>query len=68
MGIAKKIGIVILLYVIIGFVWSIMMHFGYIPPPGGLEGPLNVLYMIFEPITFIYFIIVFSLGLPMLMG
>jgi hypothetical protein len=63
MGIAKKIGIVILLYVIAGLVWSVMRHMGYLPAPGGLEGPLNVLYIIFEPISFIYFIIIISFGL-----
>ena len=63
MGLAKKLGIVVLLYVILGLVWSVMMHFAILPAPGGLDGPLNLLYLIFQPITFVYFIIVVSLGL-----
>lgn len=63
MGLMKKLGILILLYVIIGVVWSMMMQLTYIPEPGGLEGPLNILYSIFSPITTIYFLIVISLGL-----
>ena len=63
MGIAKKLGIVVLLYVIIGLVWSMMMHFAILPGPGGLGGPLNILYLIFQPITFVYFMIVIALGL-----
>jgi hypothetical protein len=63
MGLAKKLGIVVLLYMILGFVWSIMMHFGYLPAPGGLSGPLNILYLIFQPITFVYFFIVVAIGL-----
>jgi len=63
MGLLKKLGILILLYVIIGVVWGVMMQLAYIPEPGGLEGPLNILYTIFSPITTIYFLIVISLGL-----
>lgn len=63
MGLAKKLGIVVLVYVILGFAWSAMMHFEYLPSPGGLDGPLNILYMVFQPITLIYFMIVMSLGL-----
>ena len=64
MGLAKKLGIVVLLYVILGIVWSVMRHMAIIPPsPGGLEGPLNILYLIFEPISLIYFMIVMTLGL-----
>ncbi|MHA2396614.1 MAG: hypothetical protein ACXAC0_07910 [Candidatus Thorarchaeota archaeon] len=63
MGLAKKLGIVVLLYVMIGLVWSVMMHLAFIPPPGGLSGPLNILYLIFQPITFVYFFIVLALGL-----
>lgn len=64
MGIAKKLGIVVLLYVILGIVWSVMRHMAIIPPsPGGLEGPLNILYIVFEPISLIYFMIVMTLGL-----
>ena len=65
MGLLKKLGIIILLYVIIGVVWSAMMQLGYLPAPGGLEGPLNVVYAIFSPITTVYFLIVISLGLYM---
>ena len=64
MGLAKKLGIVVLLYVIVGIVWSVMRHMAIIPPsPGGLEGPLNILYLIFEPISLIYFMIVMTLVL-----
>ncbi len=63
MGLARKIGIIVLLYVIIGIIWSVMRQFGYLPAPGGLEGPLNILYIIFEPISLVYFMIVISLGL-----
>ncbi|MFW9794712.1 MAG: hypothetical protein ACFFEE_10445 [Candidatus Thorarchaeota archaeon] len=64
MGIAKKIGIVVLLYVILGLAWSVMRHMAIIPPtPGDLEGPLNILYIIFEPISLIYFMILMALGL-----
>ncbi|MCK5264934.1 MAG: hypothetical protein KAR03_04940 [Candidatus Thorarchaeota archaeon] len=63
MGSLKKLGIIILLYVIIGIAWSAMMQLGYLPSPGGLEGPLNILYVVFSPITTFYFLIVISLGL-----
>lgn len=63
MGLAKKLGIVVLLYVIIGLALSMMMHFGIIPPPGGLGGALNILYIIFQPISFLYFFIVMAIGL-----
>ncbi len=64
MGLAKKLGIVVLLYVILGIVWSVMRHMAIIPPsPGGLEGPLNILYLIFEPISLVYFMIVMAIGL-----
>lgn len=63
MGLAKKLGIVVLLYVIIGLVWSVMMHLAILPGPGGLDGPLNILYLVFQPITFVYFFIVLALGL-----
>jgi hypothetical protein len=63
MGLAKKLGIVVLLYVIIGFALAIMMHLAIIPPPGGLGGALNILYIIFQPITMLYFFIVIALGL-----
>lgn len=63
MGQLKKIGIVVLIYVIVGVAFSAMMQLGYLPAPGGLEGPLNILYTIFQPITLIYFMIVIALGL-----
>lgn len=64
MGLLKKLGIIILLYVIIGVAWSVMIQFGIIPQPGGLgDTPLNILYAIFSPITTIYFLIAISLGL-----
>lgn len=64
MGLLKKLGIVVLLYVIMGFAWTVMMHLAILPPPGGLEGPLNILYIIFQPITIIYFFIIVALGIP----
>ena len=63
MGLLKKLGIIILLYVIIGVAWTAMMQLGYLPSPGGLEGPLNILYTVFSPISTVYFLIVISLGL-----
>ncbi|MFW9787781.1 MAG: hypothetical protein ACFFE2_13480 [Candidatus Thorarchaeota archaeon] len=62
MGLPKKIGITILLYVILGFVWSVLMFYSIIPPPGGLSGPLNILYIIFSPITTVFFLILVSAG------
>ena len=63
MGLLKKLGIVVLLYVILGFVWGILMYMLIIPPPGGLSGPLNVLYIIFSPITTVFFLILVSTGI-----
>jgi len=63
MGIAKRIGIVVLVYLILGLLWSVMMHLGFLPSPGGLDGPLNILYIVFQPVSFIYFMIMISLGL-----
>lgn len=63
MGLLKKLGIVVILYVIIGFAFGAMMHLAIIPPPGGLGGALNILYIIFQPITMLYFLIVIGLGL-----
>jgi hypothetical protein len=63
MGFMKKLGIIILLYIIIGVAWSAMMQLGYLPEPGNLEGPLNILYLVFSPITTIYFLVIISLGL-----
>ncbi|TFG28322.1 hypothetical protein EU527_17455 [Candidatus Thorarchaeota archaeon] len=63
MGLLKKLGIILLLYVLLGIVWSVMRQFSIVPEPGGLDGPLNLIYILFEPISFIYFIIVISLGL-----
>jgi hypothetical protein len=63
MGLLKKLGIIVLIYAVAGVVLSAMMHFGYLPTPGGLEGSLNLLYIIFQPITLVYFMIVMGLGL-----
>ncbi|MBN2231070.1 MAG: hypothetical protein JW779_15910 [Candidatus Thorarchaeota archaeon] len=63
MGLLKRLGYILLLYVIIDIAWSVMVHMGHLPSPSGLEGPLNILYVVFELISFIYFIIVISLGL-----
>ena len=63
MGAAKKIGIIILLYLIIGVVWSILRWQNIIPlAAGGLEGPLNILYLIFDPVSLIVFMLLGSLG------
>ncbi|MFX1369230.1 MAG: hypothetical protein ACFFAY_11565 [Promethearchaeota archaeon] len=65
MGAAKKIGAVILAYVIIALIWSVMRHMEIIPlEPGGLDGPLNILYMVFDPISIIYFMIINMLAIP----
>jgi hypothetical protein len=64
MGAAKKIGIMILIYVIAGLVWSILRWQNIVPlEPGGLEGPLNILYLIFDPVSIIFFMIIGALGL-----
>ena len=63
MGLLKKLGILILLYVIIGVVWGVLMFMSIIPVPGGLEGPLNVLYIIFSPVTTVFFLILVSTGI-----
>ncbi len=63
MGLLKKLGILILLYVILGVVWSALMYLSIIPVPGGLEGPLNVIYIIFSPITTVFFLILVSTGI-----
>jgi len=34
-----------------------------IPPPGGLSGPLNVIYIIFSPVTTVFFLILVSVGI-----
>lgn len=61
MGIAKKLGIVVLAYLIIGVIWSILRWQNIIPiSPGGLEGPLNILYLIFEPVSLIVFLVLGS--------
>ncbi len=63
MGIAKKIGIIILVYFILGLVWSFMRWQNIIPmSPGGLDGPLNILYLIFDPVSIIVFMILGSLN------
>jgi hypothetical protein len=63
MGLLKKIGIVILLYIILGFVWGALIFMSIIPPPGGLSGPLNVIYIIFSPVTTVFFLILVSVGI-----
>lgn len=63
MGLLKKLGIIILLYVILGFVWGILMFMSIIPPPGGLGGALNVLYIIFSPVTTVFFLMLVSTGI-----
>ncbi|MGY5852688.1 MAG: hypothetical protein RTU92_03895 [Candidatus Thorarchaeota archaeon] len=64
MGIAKKIGIVFLLYFILGTIWSILIWQGMLPmDAGGLEGPANILYIVFGPVTMIIFMILGSAGL-----
>ena len=64
MGIAKKLGIVILLYFILGVAWSLLIWQGTLPQDAGaLEGPANILYIIFGPVTMIVFMILGSLGL-----
>ncbi len=65
MGIAKKIGILILVYFIAGLLWTILRFMNIIPiSPGGLDGPLNILYIVFEPVSLIFFLIIGSLGIP----
>lgn len=64
MGIAKKIGIIVLVYFILGVVWSLLAWQNIIPmQAGGLEGPANILYLIFSPVSLIVFMILGSLGL-----
>ncbi len=64
MGIAKKIGILILVYLLVGLVWSVLRWHNIIPiEPGGLEGPLNILYLVFEPVSFLFFMLLIALGL-----
>ena len=63
MGLLKILGIIILLYVILGFIWGILMFMSIIPVPGGLPGPLNILYAIFSPVTTVFFLILVSTGI-----
>jgi hypothetical protein len=64
MGLAKKIGVVIMLYLIVGLTWSAMRWINIVPiEPGGLDGPLNILYIIFEPVSLVFFMILMALGL-----
>ncbi len=63
MGVLKKLGLVFMAYVILGVIWSVLIQFGIIPPAGGLGGALNVLYIIFTPVSLVYFTILYSLGL-----
>jgi hypothetical protein len=65
MGVAKKIGIIILIYLLAGVVWSLLRWQNIIPlsSDDGLEGPLNILYLIFDPVSLIVFMLLGSLGL-----
>ena len=63
MGLLKKLGIIILLYVILGVVWSVLIYMLIVPPGGFGDSPLNVLYTIFSPITTIFFLILVSTGI-----
>ncbi len=64
MGIGKKIGIIVLVYLILGVVWSILAWQNIVPmEAGGLEGPANILYLIFSPVSLLVFMILGSLGL-----
>lgn len=63
MSLMKKVGVIILLYILLGIAWSVMRQFGIVPTPGGLDGPLNLIYIIFEPVSLVYFLFVISLGL-----
>jgi hypothetical protein len=64
MGIGKKIGIVVLVYLILGVVWSVLAWQNIVPmQAGGLEGPANILYLIFSPVSLLVFMILGSLGL-----
>jgi hypothetical protein len=53
LGLAKKLGIVVLLYVIFGFVLN-FMYWGYFPLPGVVEDIVNSLRIIFLPINIIF--------------
>ena len=55
MGVLKKLVIITLIYGIIGFVWSVLIRLGHIPPP---EGLLSYIYTIFAPVTALYYLIV----------
>ena len=64
MGAAKKLGIIILIYFITVLVWSILRWQNIVPlEAGGFEGPANILYIIFDPVSLIVFMILGSLGL-----
>jgi len=63
MGLLKKLGIIILLYVILGVVWSALIYMLIVPPGGFGDSPLNVLYTIFSPITTVFFLILVSTGI-----
>ncbi|MBD3405362.1 MAG: hypothetical protein GF411_04385 [Candidatus Lokiarchaeota archaeon] len=62
MSLKKKLGILLLLYVILGFAYNIGISYGVIPF-GEAAGPLNVLFWIFYPIALIWTLIAASLGL-----
>lgn len=63
MGLLKKLGIIILLYVILGVVWSALIYMLIVPPGGFGDSPLNILYTIFSPITTVFFLILVSTGI-----
>ena len=63
MGLLKKLGIIILLYVILGVVWSVLIYMLIVPPGGFGDSPLNILYTIFSPITTVFFLILVSTGI-----
>ncbi len=53
MGLLKKLGIVVLLYVILGFVLN-FMYWGYFPLPDVVDDIVNILRIIFLPINIIF--------------
>lgn len=64
MGAARKLGIIVLVYIILGVVWSLLAWQNFVPmEAGGLEGPANILYLIFSPVSLLVFMILGSLGL-----
>jgi hypothetical protein len=53
MGLLKKLGIVVLLYVIIGFVVN-FMYWGYFSLPVGVDEIVNTIRILFLPINIIF--------------